>query len=211
MGVPPGFLYCRTLCYCFVAVDICRQFPFDFWLPDTVMDQGLDLGWQSFVNWTNHSAGFVPKNKVFRLTRQSSSFYNPMPFEWKIEKTINKLTSVEFTDCALFGYSFSLSPVHRVQVYKLYVKPDHSKIRNCIQDHPLPWKMACWWCKIVWAGWFTSSFLHMKEAGFLVEGFRIEQPRRIRLWRRTSSTHSNKANYPRERSPKGDHWPRIWL
>ena len=84
-GSPPGFLYCRTLCYCFVAVDICRQFPFDFWLPDTVMDQGLDLGWQSFVNWTNHSAGFVPKNKVFRLTRQSSSFYNPMPFEWMRE------------------------------------------------------------------------------------------------------------------------------
>lgn len=114
----------------------------------------------------------------------------------RIENTINKLTSVEFTDCALFGCSFSLSPVHRAQVYKLYVKPDHSKIRNYIQDHPPPWKMACWWCKIVWAGWFTSSFLQKKEAGFLVEGFRIEQPRRIRLWRRTSSTHSNKANYP---------------
>lgn len=131
----------------------------------------------------------------------------------RVENTINKLTSVEFTDCALFGYSFSLSPVHRAQVYKPYVKPDHSKIRNCIQDHPLPWKMACWWCKIVWAGWFTSSFLHMKETGFLIEWIRIEHPRRIRLWRRTSSPYWNKANYPRERSwdliPKVDQ-PDRW-
>ena len=38
--------------------------------------------------------------------------------------------------------------------------------------------------------------MHMKEKGFLVERIKIEPPRRIRLRRRTSSTHSNKANYP---------------